>query len=648
MKERMLNIRRARKRLIKLNKGSSLLKQNKERLTLFNEYHECYKEGWEDTFVGCCHDIDKKKDTCFDDSADALTTQFNVTALVPSLKRLYVDLWDAIELSMLGYYDTSEEETVQQPQHRGLLYPTDTHHSQYPVPAIMRILKTSVLPEIAEYLYFVVGFKPLATSGERATARRRRRRDGGVIGPVLSRRLSDTDVSSSNTDDNDGASPKHLQSTSNISLLDEINSLRDTATNMSAWKLACFLRQRRVGCLRCSICDRIDLMVEFEDSNCSPTGTEEESTRNQRGRSPFLRNFQKQIGVGNTWMTPCNCPELVHRRCLEEKLKLVPKYEPFEKLKIHLNRVWSILVNSSRRKTHDPTTSAHESNIYTIAPRVWISYDNTIPIRHGQAEEDSVVAIDHLGRFCSPVASCQTCGCRYVRTVRLPRNKWEVLVSSLSDPTSLIRAASTFAHFLLVSLFIAACEGICPADECTTHRSILTTSIGVLKWPTTGLNGVALAFWQLQQTLMLHIFFSPRFANIVDRLWLGPISMFYCRLYFYFIVTSALLSASYIPMVSRTIRRNVLEVFASTQVLDFLQPAWSFVALVNLFQYAIVSTTVICIFWRTHYRIFTVADGKEAAVILQRRRELLRNREVERQNINRFDPANHPMYHGPW
>jgi len=392
-------------------------------------------------------------------------------------------------------------------------------------------------------------------------------------------------------------------------------------------------------------------MVEFEDSNCSPTGTEEESTRNQRGRSPFLRNFQKQIGVGNTWMTPCNCPELVHRRCLEEKLKLVPKYEPFEKLKIHLNRVWSILVNSSRRKTHDPTTSAHESNIYTIAPRVWISYDNTIPIRHGQAEEDSVVAIDHLGRFCSPVASCQTCGCRYVRTVRLPRNKWEVLVSSLSDPTSLIRAASTFAHFLLVSLFIAACEGICPADECTTHRSILTTSIGVLKWPTTGLNGVALAFWQLQQTLMLHIFFSPRFANIVDRLWLGPISMFYCRLYFYFIVTSALLSASYIPMVSRTIRRNVLDIFISNWLLGVLQPVWNVVALVNLFQYAIVSTTVICIFWRTHYRIFTVADGKESAVILQRRRELLRNREgeVRREvNINRFDPAHHPIYHGPW
>ena len=94
----MLNIRRARKRLIKLNKGSSLLKQKKEHFALFNKYYECYKEGWEDTFVGCCHDINEKKDTCCGESTDALSTQFNVTALVPSLKRLYVDLWDAIEL----------------------------------------------------------------------------------------------------------------------------------------------------------------------------------------------------------------------------------------------------------------------------------------------------------------------------------------------------------------------------------------------------------------------------------------------------------------------------------------------------------------------------------------------------------------------
>ena len=637
MKERVRNIRRARKRLIKLNTGSSLLKQKKEHFALFKKYDECYKEGWEDTFVGCCHDIEMKKDTCCDESADALTTQFNVTALVPSLKRLYVDLWDAIELSMLGYYDTSEEETVQQPQHRGLLYPTATH-SQYPVPAIMRILKTSVLPEIAEYLYFVVGFKPLATSGEQAASRRRRRRDGGAIGPVLSRRLSDTDVSSSNTaDDNDGASLKH-----NMSNINEINSLRDTATNMSAWKLACFLRQGGLDCLRCSICDRIDLMV---DSDCNPAGTEEEP--NQSGHSPFLHKLQNQTGAGNTWMTPCNCPELVHRQCLEEKLNLIPKYEPFEKIKIYLNRVWWSIVDS--RKTNDPTISAHESNIETIAPRVWISYDNTIPIRHGQSEEDSVIAVDRLDQFSSPVATCQTCGCRYVRTVRLPRNKWEVLAASLSDPTSLFRAASTFAHFLLVCLFISACEGICPADECTTHRTILTTSIGVLKWPTTGLNGVALAFWQLQQTLMLHIFFSPRFANIVDRLWLGPVSLFYCRLYFYFIVTSALLSASYIPMVSRTIRRNVLEIFISKWLLDVMQPVWNVLALVNLFQYAIVSTTVICIFWRTHYRIFTIADGKEAAVIIKRRRELLVNREGDvRRQINRFDPAHHPMYHGPW
>ncbi len=122
--------------------------------------------------------------------------------------------------------------------------------------------------------------------------------------------------------------------------------------------------------------------------------------------------------------------------------------------------------------------------------------------------------------------------------------------------------------------------------------------------------------------------YSRRFAAIVDRLWMGPISLFYCRLYFYFIVTSALLAASYIPMVSRTIRINILEQIVSPRLLRVLQPIGDFVAFVNLLQYAIVSTTVICIFWRTNYRIFTVADGKEAIATLRRREELTRNMNV--------------------
>eukprot|EP00584_Thalassiosira_punctigera_P024541 CAMPEP_0172548068 /NCGR_PEP_ID=MMETSP1067-20121228/17465_1 /TAXON_ID=265564 ORGANISM="Thalassiosira punctigera, Strain Tpunct2005C2" /NCGR_SAMPLE_ID=MMETSP1067 /ASSEMBLY_ACC=CAM_ASM_000444 /LENGTH=248 /DNA_ID=CAMNT_0013335253 /DNA_START=231 /DNA_END=975 /DNA_ORIENTATION=+ len=155
----------------------------------FSKHDECYKDGWEFTFVGCCHDQYDFCNKCdpvrscagnfepnhrpvsknishhkyalqedLHDEMSPLTTQFNVTALVPSIRRLYVDLWDTIELSLLGYYDADETEQV--PTNSIFLH-HPTHHSQFPVPAIMRILRTSVLPELAEYLYFVVGFKPL-------------------------------------------------------------------------------------------------------------------------------------------------------------------------------------------------------------------------------------------------------------------------------------------------------------------------------------------------------------------------------------------------------------------------------------------------------------------------------------------------------
>ena len=172
---------------------------------------------------------------------------------------------------------------------------------------------------------------------------------------------------------------------------------------------------------------------------------------------------------------------------------------------------------------------------------------------------------------------------------------------------------------------------------------------------------------------MLHIFFSGRFAAIIDRLWMGPISLFYCRLYFYFVVTSAILTMSFIPVVSRNVRYYIIEPLMGPQLLSLLQPVGDAIALINLFQYAISSTSVICIFWRTNYRIFTVANGKEAAANLRRRHELTRHLhhgnellEVNRagdagrnhalpqmQRIDGVGPgdinaASHPLYHGPW
>lgn len=483
------------------------------------KYGELYKDGWTMTFVGCCHDINiscKCKDSTslcamqcsksgsnlhtnnvHDDSLDdgtAFTTRFNVPALVPSIQRAYVDLWDTVELSFLGYYDTERETRTR---------------NLHPVPSIMSTVRASVLPELAEYLYFVIGLKPLVRGG--LVSRRRRGSDFGVMGPMMSRNKSTTMSTPTTSED--------------------INSLRNTATTMSAWKLASILRERGVGCLRCSICDCIDLVGdEIEDDFVD--NVSEERNNNERGspvrgrRTPFLREFQKKVGGSQAWITPCRCPELVHQQCLEKKLGLVPKYELWERLKVigagywqMGSRVRDVFCNAFSKDGHS-TQSAQYNHIYEplsnslaprsatnpsdVAPRVWMSYDSTIPRRRRPEDnelvrENATIAVDELGQFTSPHASCERCGCRYLRTVRLPRSKAEVVTASLADPLSVVRALSTFIHFILKCFILAAIEGVCSAESCESHRTLLTTSWGSLKWPTTGLNGVALVMWQLQQ-----------------------------------------------------------------------------------------------------------------------------------------------------
>lgn len=533
IKERLAKLRKCREILESLLKGSSNSSGGSRYAEINHwlaKYGEFYTEGWTLTFVGCCHDIKfscecKKsassscsmpcpKSGCnlqadtqqrqepsprygHEDSLDdgtAFTTRFNVTALVPSVQRAYVDLWDTIELSFLGYYDAE----------RG----TRTRNLN-PVPSIMRTVRASVLPELAEYLYFVVGFKPLARGG---LVSRSRGGDGGVMRPMLSRNNTSTTSASMST----------------ATTIEEIDSLRNTATTMSAWKLASILRERGVGCLRCSICDCIDLVGDDtmdsinEERNDGDVGSQNQGDR----QSPFLREFQKRVGGGQAWIAPCHCPELVHRECVERKLKLIPKYEPWERLKVigadfwrMSSRVHDVLCHPfSKEKRHSiqsaqddqlsepltniaaPRTTNHED----AAPRVWISYDSTIPQRRRTEDnelgrENATIAIDELGQFTSPDALCEMCGGRYLRSVRLPRSKAEVVIASLSDPLSVVRLLSTLIHFILKCTFLAAIEGMCSEESCGSHRTLLTTPWGSLKWPTTGLNGLALAMWQLQQ-----------------------------------------------------------------------------------------------------------------------------------------------------
>ncbi|KAL7492094.1 hypothetical protein ACHAWT_001311 [Skeletonema menzelii] len=698
-KERFTKLRKCRQILECILKDHG---QNGDRHAEINhwlaKYGELYNDGWTLTFVGSCHGVNNFSCECkhstsshpvlcsksgcnlhtdtqryqqtsprrgrkdSNDDGSAFTTRFNVTALVPSVQLAYDDLWDTIELSFLGYYDAETQTRTR---------------NLHPVPSIMRTVRTSVLPELAEYLYFVVGFKPLA----RGSLASRRRGDFGVMGPMVSRNSSAT-MNAATT-------------------IEEIDSLRNTASTMSAWKLASILRERGVGCLRCSICDCIDLVGD-EIEEDSVESIDEDRNVQVDTRSPFLREFQKRIGGSQAWLTPCQCPELVHRQCLEKKLGLIPKYEPWERLKVigagfsHMgSRVHEVVchafVKDQRHSTQpargdqlfEPFSNSFASSPATnhedVAPRVWMSYDSTIPQRRRRTEdnelmrENATIAIDELGQFTSPNAACETCGGRYLRSVRLPRSKAEVVAASLSDPLSRVRALSTLVHFVLKCLFLAAIEGMCSDASCQSHRTLITTPWGSLKWPTTGLNGVALFMWQLQQCCMLHIFFSRRFAAIIDRLWMGPISLFYCRLYFYFVVTSAILTLSFIPVVSRNVRFYILEPLVGPRLLALLQPVGDAIALINLIQYAISSTTVICIFWRTNYRIFTVANAKEAAANLRHRQALSRHLqhgdgvvEVNRageagrnhallpmQRIDGVGPgdinaASHPLYHGPW
>jgi hypothetical protein len=65
----------------------------------WSSYHKKKFGEWENSFVGCCCHMCESTNIVDSD------TEFNVNALVPSLMRAYGNLWDRIELSMLGYND---------------------------------------------------------------------------------------------------------------------------------------------------------------------------------------------------------------------------------------------------------------------------------------------------------------------------------------------------------------------------------------------------------------------------------------------------------------------------------------------------------------------------------------------------------------
>jgi hypothetical protein len=142
--------------------------------------------------------------------------------------------------------------------------------------------------------------------------------------------------------------------------------------------------------------------------------------------------------------------------------------------------------------------------------------------------------------------------------------------------------------------------------------------------------------------------------EIVDRIFMAPsVALFYVKLYIYFVLTSIVLAISFLPMVTRRFHDEVSILFLSDKQLEMLSPIWDTIAIGNLLNYAISSTTVIAIFWRTNYRVYTVASRVEcrnrlSTETFRARVEDVQNHWNDVQESALSNRNEHPIYHGNW
>lgn len=509
--------------------GTAHLK--KDQMDRWETYHVAHFGGWEKSFVGCC---------CGQCGSMNDETQFYASALIPSLRKAYGELWGGIELSILGYHDA----TLDQDDWSTRIHPGSA----------------GVLWSLVHILYLLVTpFRELINSSFPTRGE------------------------------------KQIFLTNHTSRL-----LRNGGNNICSWKLAMLLEESGVDCFQCHLCGKLDVG-----------------------------------GNGDSWIAPCRCQALVHRKCLEEKLGLKQKLYIFEVLKELILRGDKLSKSNQMFETNE------------IAPQIWVSYDlRSIPTNETDAQSGALnhpISVDGLNRFISPNARCHKCGEIYERSVRLPRSISEVLFASLSDPLALFRAISTFAHFLLCIFCIAFIEGRCNDLTCG-DQIILSDRWIPLHWPGRTWKGLALAWWQLQQSCMLHILCSRRFSAVVDLLWRNAISTFYIRLYIYFVATSIVLALSFLPAASRMFRRNIVSQILSDDSIASLSPIWDIIAIGNLVHYFISSMTVIAIFWRTNYRIYTIANKtrKIEDDTLNRR---MHQTQLNHHRQERTNDAHHPQLH---
>lgn len=161
--------------------------------------------------------------------------------------------------------------------------------------------------------------------------------------------------------------------------------------------------------------------------------------------------------------------------------------------------------------------------------------------------------------------SCHVCGDAYNIGVRLPLTVVELSQLTLNDPFAMSR--------------IGKCLFIWIALVCL---SSIISPVSVI-----------FDIWLLEQVVLLDIFFSDRFLCTVRHLWRGPIFVFYCQLYLYFVMACAFICIAYSPITAKFVHIPVI-----------IMP----LAALNWIIYVIIGSIVTIIWWKTNYRIVTVLD----------------------------------------
>jgi hypothetical protein len=610
-----------------------------------NRYEMFYKQRygtWENSFIGNDGDenyVDNnngKKKTLNhgEEQEDGASTTFNRSSLLPSLRKSYRCLWYKIELSMLGLKHDDEDEIVNTNNNRNSNQSNESiqrfneRHQRYftVLRVVIKILQMLFLP-LVEYFSITLFPKSNFVGWRKRRIRLQqcqRPREDGSFHPNTDKIVQSSSHPSFDSQQRKTALINPRDDKRKISNNPIFNMQNKDIDSMNAWKLACLLKENGVNCIRCRLCNEIDVIGSSK-------------------------------GEIMTWITPCYCPEPVHRKCLEAKLGLVQSLHTWEVVKLKLARLFK---NRSDSYNDESKIVSHQQKVQRrcLAPQIWVSYDSSLDnnTRRMKSNVASPIHVDDLNQFTSPIARCDKCTMVYSRALRLPHSILEVLLTSLSDNLSILRAISTFVHFLLCIVFIGAVEAKYNDNICDNISISLTEDV-VIKWPRNVWKGAALAWWQLQQCCMLHIFFSPRFVAIVDRLWIHSGSTFYIKLYVYFACTSAVLALSFLPFIGRQVKQKILKIFMDEATISLLSPIWDFVSFLNLIQYAVSSTTVIIIFWRTNYRVYTAASRKNIGYISSSVYDGRRTHGGDNQqhvltlNISTDrNESDHPIYHGQW